>query len=113
MNRITAIGRLTADPDTRTTNDGTPVTSFRLAIPRPGSHDGAVFVTVTSFGRVAAAVAEFLARGRRVAVDGRLDQQEWVDADGARHERHGIVADAVEFLDAPDRAAEPPAPVPA
>lgn len=104
MNRVQLIGRLTADPETRTSTEGTPLTHFRLAVPRTTNRDEAVFVSVVCFERLAIAAGEHLTKGRRVAVDGRLDQREWIDQAGARHERHGVVADAIDFLDAPDRA---------
>ena len=104
MNRVQLIGRLTADPEGRTSTEGTALTHFRLAVPRSGNRDEAIFVSVVCFERLALVAAEHLTKGRRVAVDGRLDQREWLDRDGARHERHGIVADAIDFLDAPDRA---------
>lgn len=110
MNRVHVIGRLTADPEVRTTSNGDPQASFRLAIPKMGERDAAVFVGVTCFGRIALVVAEHLVKGRRIAVEGRLDQREWVDDAGARHERHGIVADGIDFLDSPERSDGMPAP---
>lgn len=106
MNRVQLIGRLTADPEGRTSTEGTPLTHFRLAVPRTANRDEAVFVSVVCFERLAVSVAEHLRKGRRIAVDGRLDQREWVDAEGTRHERHGVVAEAIDFLDAPDRVPE-------
>jgi single-strand DNA-binding protein len=106
MNRVQLIGRLTADPEGRTSTDGTPLTHFRLAVPRSANREEAVFVSVVCFERLALVAAEHLTKGRRVAVDGRLDQREWIDSDGRRHDRHGVVADAIDFLDAPDRVPE-------
>jgi single-strand DNA-binding protein len=100
MNSVQLIGRLTRDPDAEQTAGGTPVTTFRLAIDRLG-RKGADFVTVKTWDRVAEATAEHLTRGRRVAVQGRLAHEEWVGSDGRRAERLTVVADRVEFLDAP------------
>jgi single-strand DNA-binding protein len=100
MNSVQLIGRLTRDPDANRTAGGTPVTAFRLAIDRPG-RKGADFVTVKTWDRVAQAAADHLTRGRRVAVQGRLAHEEWVDSDGQRAERLTVVAERVEFLDAP------------
>lgn len=111
MNRVHLIGRLTAEPEVRTTAQGDPRATFRLAVPKGADRDAAVFVSVTCFGRLAVAVADHLSKGRRVAVEGRLDQREWTDDAGARHERHGIVADGVDFLDSPDRSDLAPEPV--
>lgn len=113
MNRVHVIGRLTADPEVRTSSHGDQRASFRLAVPKVPDREAAVFVTVTCFGRLAVVVADHLSRGRRVAVDGRLDHREWIDDAGVRHERHGIVADVLDFLDSPDRSDGESDPVPA
>ncbi len=100
MNSVQLIGRLTHEPDPGHTASGTPVTTFRLAIDRPG-RNAADFVTVKAWERLAQATADHLTRGRRVAVQGRLAHEEWVGSDGRRAERLTVVADRVEFLDAP------------
>ena len=100
MNSVQLIGRLTHDPDAERTVSGTAVTTFRLAIDRPG-RNAADFLTVKTWERLAETTAEHLARGRRVAVEGRLAHEEWVGSDGRRAERLTVVADRVDFLDAP------------
>ena len=100
MNSVQLIGRLTRDPDAKHTTGGTAVTTFRVAIDRRG-REGADFVSVETWHRLAEAAAEHLTRGRRVAVQGRLAHEEWVASDGRRAERLTVVADRVEFLDAP------------
>lgn len=100
MNSVQLIGRLTRDPDADRTAGGTAVTVLRLAVDRPG-RKGADFVTVKAWERLAEVTAAHLARGRRVAVLGRLAHEEWTAADGRRAERVTVVADRVEFLDAP------------
>lgn len=100
MNCVQLIGRLTREPDLGHTPGGTAVTTFRVAIDR-GGRDGADFVTVKTWERLAEASAEHLTRGRRVAVQGRLAHEEWTGSDGRRAERLTVVASRVEFLDAP------------
>ncbi len=103
MNSITLTGRLTADPDT--THSATAVTQFRLAIQRRRSRNGedrgAVYVDVVSFGGLAESCAQYLAKGRQVAVSGRLELDEWETDAGERRSRHKVVADEVEFLARP------------
>ena len=100
MNSVQLIGRLTRDPTSEHTRNGTAVTTFRLAIDRSG-REGADFLTVKTWDRLATAAAEHLQRGRRVAVQGRLDHTERIAPDGRRVERITVVADRVEFLDPP------------
>ena len=104
MNTVNLIGRLTADPELRFTSGGTPVCTLRLAVNRPrkdGQDQGAVFVDVVSFSRQAEAVAEHLAKGRQVAVTGRLEYRQWEANDGSPHSKHEVIANQVEFLAKP------------
>ncbi len=106
MNTVNLIGRLTADPELRNTNGGTPVCTVRLAVNRPrkdGKDQGAVFIDVVSFSRQAEAVAEHLGKGRQIAVTGRLEYREWT-TDEVRHSLHEVIAQDVTFLDAPPKA---------
>lgn len=104
MNTVNLIGRLTADPELRHTNGGTPVCNLRLAVNRPrkdGQNQGAVFIDVVSFSRQAEAVAEHMTKGRQVAVTGRLEYRQWEGNDGSPHSKHEIIANQVEFLAKP------------
>lgn len=116
MNTIQLIGRLTKDPELRyTPNSGMATTTLRLAVPRrrkDGEEQPPVYIDVVSFGAQAEAVAAHLAKGRRVAVTGRLEYREWKAQDGSPHSKHEVIADQVSFLDAAPKpetngAAEP------
>ena len=111
MNSVALIGRLTADPQTHAGEKHESAT-FRLAVPRPGS-DTADFVDVVTFDKLAATCGEYLAKGREVAVVGRLRQNTWTTADGENRSKIQIVADAVQFLGKPPAKAEPEADEPA
>lgn len=112
MNTIQITGRLTADPVQRTAGE-LQVCDLRVAIPRRRGRDGedrgAVFVDVTTFSALAKICGQYLAKGRRVAVNGRLELDEWQAADGSPRRRHKIVADQVEFLDPAERPNGDPA----
>ncbi len=109
MNTVALVGRLTKDPHARDTTTGRQAAVLRLAVPRGTSgSDDAVFVTVVCFDRLAAATLDHLGRGRRVAVTGRLDQRTWTDDAGNRRERHQVVAERIDFLDAPAHAGAGP-----
>lgn len=109
MNTVQLIGRLTSDPDLRATQSGTPVCTLRLAVPRlrgrDGSDRGAVFVNVETWGKQATNAAKYLAKGRSVAVTGRVEFQEWTpEGSDTKRSRTYIVADeplGVQFLDSP------------
>jgi single-strand DNA-binding protein len=111
MNNCQLIGRLTNDPAVRETGNGTSVASLRLAVQRPrrnGEDQGADYVDVTVFGRQAETCVEYLAKGRKVAVTGRLHHSEWKAEDGSRRNKLEVVATTVDFLDrAPDADSQP------
>ena len=104
MNSVALIGRLTADPQTHAGETHESAT-FRLAVPRPGS-DTADFVDIVTFDKLAATCGEYLSKGREVAVVGRLHLNEWTSREGERRSRLQVVADAVQFLDAPKKTGD-------
>ena len=104
MNSINLVGRLTRDPELRETKGDTKVAGMRLAIPRRpknGDEQAPVYVDVTVFGKLADNCSEYLAKGRRIAVAGRLEYSEWSDSDGGKHSKHEVIGDQVDFLDTP------------
>ncbi len=95
-------GRLTQDVTVREHGD-TKIAQLRLAVARGrdknGEDRGADFVDVVCFGRQAQVCADYLAKGRRIAVDGRLHHDEW-ESDNGRRQKLEVIASSVEFLDA-------------
>ena len=107
LNRVTLVGRLTRDPNLRHLRSGDAVTSLRIAVngrARDGDGkwaDRPNFFDVSIFGRQAETVAEHLAKGRRISVDGRLQWREWDAQDGSKRQSVEVVANDVFFLDTP------------
>lgn len=107
INRVLLVGRLTRDPELSHTSGGTAVTKFALAVngrEKDNSSgewtDRADFFDVTVFGNQAEAVAEYLAKGRLCAVDGRLKQERWKTRDTQENRsRVVVIADNVQFVD--------------
>jgi single-strand DNA-binding protein len=104
VNVVNLIGNLATDVELREAG-GKKLASFRLAIGRPGSEE-ADFVGVTAWERQAEACAEHLAKGRRVAVEGRLRSRSWDTPGGERRSAIEVVASRVEFLSAPPARGE-------
>jgi single-strand DNA-binding protein len=109
VNSVVLIGRLTANPTSHAGEQHESAT-FRLAVRRPGS-DQADFVDVVTFDKLAATCAEWLGKGREVAVVGKLRHSQWTTPEGERRSKLQVVADAVDFLGAPSKPQ--PAEVPA
>ena len=105
MNSVALIGRLTADPTSHAGEKHESAT-FRLAIPRPGS-DGADFIDVVTFDKLASVCGEWLTKGREVAVVGKLRLSEWTTKDGERRSKVQVVAEAVQSLGSPKKAGDP------
>lgn len=112
INRVVLTGNLTRDPELHPTSSGTPVCKLRIACNgRRRSSDGDYepkpnFVTVTLFGTQAENANRYLEKGRPVAIDGHLDWREWEDPDGKPRQSLDVIADAVQFLGAPQPASD-------
>lgn len=105
LNRVILIGRLTRDPEGRTTNTGKTVVNFSIAVdkrikPQDGSPT-ADFFNVSAWGNTADFVVNYLQKGRLIAVDGRLSTRKFTTQDGQNREVYEIVADNVQGLDRP------------
>lgn len=105
LNRVVLIGRLTRDPEGRTTGTGKTVVNFSIAVDkRIKSQDGsptADFFNISAWGNTADFVVNYLAKGRLVAVDGRLSTRKYTTQDNQSREVFEIVADNVQGLDRP------------
>lgn len=100
MNNVTLIGNLASEVSLKELGHEKKVASFLLAVDRPGRDAGADFVGVSVWDRQAEACAHFLAKGRRVGVDGRLRSRSWEEG-GKRRTALEVVASRVEFLGGP------------
>ncbi len=106
MNVVVLIGRLTRDPELRYTAQGTAVTNFGIAVDRNygGSDDNqqtADFFNVVCWNKLAEIVAQYMTKGRQVAVQGRLQSRSY-EYEGQRRTSVEIVAQTVRFLDRQD-----------
>jgi single-strand DNA-binding protein len=105
INRVVLVGNLTKDPELRHTPSGTPVCKLRIAV-NSRQKDGATgewtdkpnYFDVTVWGNQGESCAQYLAKGRAVGVDGRLDWREWEAQDGSKRQAVEIIADSVQFI---------------
>jgi len=102
INQVILLGRLTRDPEARTTPSGKTVVSFSIAVDRAGQDDQADFFNVTAWEKLGDLVMQYLSKGRRVLVQGRLRQDTWDDKEtGKKQSRIEVTATDVTFLDGP------------
>ena len=104
INRVVLVGNLTRDPELRHTPSGTAVCSLRLAVNTRRKDQSGQWVEkpnyfdVTVWGQQGENCAQYLSKGRPVAVDGRLEWREWDAQDGTKRQAVEIIADSVQFL---------------
>ena len=105
LNRVTLVGRLTRDPELRHTQGGDAICSIRLAVSSRARDetgnwgDRSNYFDVTVFGRQAETASTYLAKGRRIGVDGRLSWREWQTQDGSKRQSVEVIANDLFFLD--------------
>lgn len=100
INQVILMGRLTRDPEMRTTTSGKSVTSFGLAVDKPGPDDAADFFDIVAWEKLGELVNQYLTKGRRCLVQGRLSFRQW-EQDGQKRSKVEVVATDVTFLDGP------------
>lgn len=114
INRVVLVGRLTRDPELRTTNTGKNVANFSIAVDKRfkggEGEDTADFFRVSCWEKTAEFVANYLTKGRLVAVDGRLQSRKYQASDGTNREVVEVVAESVQGLDRPKDDAHAGAP---
>jgi single-strand DNA-binding protein len=107
VNVVVLIGNLATDIELKDVAPDKKVATFLLAVDRPTKDAGADFVNVSTWNRQAEVCDEYLSKGSRVAVDGRLRSRSWEDAEGKRRSAVEVVANRIDFLDSRDRQESP------
>lgn len=101
MNKVILIGRLTADPDVTTTANGSTITKYTLAVNRTYKKEGqpdADFPRCTCFGASAEFAANYLVKGSKIAVEGRIQTGSY-EKDGVKHYTTDVIVDRHEFCE--------------
>jgi single-strand DNA-binding protein len=104
LNKVLLIGRLTRDPETRTTQSGSSVVAFGLAVNRTYLRrdsgekvEETCFVDVEAWGRTGETIARYMTKGRQLLVEGRLKFDTW-ERDGQRRSKLSVVCENFQFL---------------
>lgn len=117
MNKVILIGNLAADPESRTTQSGVQQCTLRLAVQRrfanPQGQREADFFNVVCWRQTAEFAARYLSKGRKIAVEGSIQNRSYTAQDGSKRYVTEINAEHIESLDrAPDTAPQPAAQAP-
>jgi single-strand DNA-binding protein len=105
INRVTLVGRLTRDPELRHLPSGSPVLEMGIAVNGRQQDDAGNWVDKPNFfdvkvyGNQAEHLSQYLTKGRRIGIDGRLDWRSWEAQDGTKRSKVDVVAQTVQFLD--------------
>lgn len=105
-NKVILVGNLTRDVELKYTPTGTAIAKFGLATNRTykdnvtgENKQEVMFIDITVFGRSAEIANQYLRKGRRVLIEGRLVLDQWVDQTGQKRSKHSIVAEKVQFME--------------
>ena len=99
MNKVILIGRLTKDPELNfAAGSGTAVTRFSLAVTRPFKKDETDFINCIAFGKTGETIAQYLTKGRQLAVTGSIRTGSYDAKDGTKRYTTDIVVDSFEFI---------------
>lgn len=103
LNRVQIIGNLGRDPESRYTTSGDPVVSFSIAATEKWNKDGQAqerteWFNVTCFGKRATVARDYLAKGRQVYVEGKLQTDDWTDKDGNKRKTTKVIASNIILL---------------
>ena len=111
LNKAMIIGNVTRDPESRSTPDGTPVTSFSVATNMRWTYkagqrqDRAEYHNIVAWRKLADICTQYLKKGSKVYIEGRLQTRSWDDQQGQKHWRTEIIAENMIMLDKAGSAA--------
>lgn len=115
MNHGSYVGRLTADPELKQTQNGISVCSFTLAIDRPGTRDKTDFINFVAWRQTAEFICKYFRKGQNIGVTGYLSSRQYEDKNGNQRTAFEVVVDRAEFVESRQKAEgwnssqEPPA----
>ena len=99
MNKWIGIGRLTKDPELNySPGNGTAVTRFTLAVTRPFKKDETDFINCVAFGKTGEAIAQYLTKGRQLAITGNIRNGSYDAKDGTKRYTTDVVVESFEFI---------------
>ncbi len=107
VNRVVIVGRLTRDPELKKLEGNSSVLNFSLALNRQYSREEKTdYIDCTAWNKTAELMDQYLGKGSLIAVDGKLQQDSYVDQNGQNRSRIVVVADSVQFLESRAKAEE-------
>ena len=114
MNCVQLIGNTTADAELKSTANGDMMVNFTIAVPRRRGDAGADFIRCTAFGKTAELIANYVKKGNRIGVEGRIEVSKYTDKNGQTQYSTKVVVAHIDLLERKEQAqaADTPAPAP-
>lgn len=109
MNKVFLVGRLTKEPEAKTTSNGVSVTTFTIAVTRRANKEETDFLNIITWRGLADNCAKYLVKGQRVSIAGEVRTRSYDAKDGSKRYVTEIQAEDVEFLDKPTQSGAPSA----
>lgn len=102
LNNISLVGRLTREPELYNGKNDSKVSNFSLAFAQGVNADGSDntgFIDCKAFNKIAETIQEWLVKGDKVAISGRITEEKFTRKDGSKGSKHLIIVDSLEFID--------------
>ena len=107
MNSINILGRLTKQPELKTSQSGKYYSNFSIAVNTGwGDNRETSFFNCMAFGKTAETVVQYFSKGHRILIDGSLKQDSWTDKEGNKKTSVSIIVNRVDFIEPKDKAAQ-------
>lgn len=108
MNVVILMGRLTADPELKTTNNGVSVTSFSIAVDREYTKEKQTdFINCVAWRNNAEFISKYFTKGQMIALRGTLQQNNYTDKDGNKRTSYNVVVDSANFCGGKEKNTSP------
>lgn len=99
MNNVSLVGRLTRDPEIKTTNSGSTYARFSIAVDRRGKDAGTDFINIVAFGKTSEFIERYFRKGQRIGINGRIQTGNYEGKDGKKVYTFDVIAENVEFVE--------------
>ncbi len=111
FNKVVLVGNLTRDIELRYAQSGSAIANTAIATSRKFTQNGerkeeVCFIDITFFGRSAEVANQYLRRGSKILVEGRLNFDQWVAQDGSKRSKHSVIVETMQMLDSKADAAQ-------
>ena len=99
MNNVSLVGRLTRDPEIKTTNSGSTYARFSIAVDRRGKDAGTDFINIVAFGKTSEFIERYFRKGQRIGINGRIQTGSYEGKEGKKVYTFDVIAENVEFVE--------------